>query len=111
MGNDQSIALRSDKSPVGAVRGVDRHLPQAPDGENSTEEERPIDKALGTLREAADGLGVDLKFRYDADLSQVVVLVRDSSGERVLRQIPSDEALRLARLTRAGRQQLLDRLI
>jgi flagellar protein FlaG len=41
--------------------------------------------------------GTQLKFRVDTDVGRVVVQVLDAQSGEVLRQIPREEALRLAR--------------
>jgi uncharacterized FlaG/YvyC family protein len=70
-----------------------------------------LDDAVTTLRNAAASARLDLDFRYDQDRSRIVVVVREAGGERVLRGLPREEALRLARLVRVRQQQLLDCLI
>ncbi len=40
--------------------------------------------------------GRELRFRVDEDTGRTVVTVRDSATGEVVRQIPNDEALRLA---------------
>jgi len=46
--------------------------------------------------------GTQLKFRVDSDVGRVVVQVLDSQSGEVLRQIPREEALKLARSTLDG---------
>lgn len=59
---------------------------------------------LGTLDQAVDLLavhamqaGAELDFRIDDDSGRVVVSVIDRSNGEILRQMPSEEALRIAR--------------
>lgn len=56
-----------------------------------------VDSALPWLREAAQQAGVDLTFRIEQDLQRVVVVVASRADGSVVRQIPSEEALRIAR--------------
>lgn len=56
-----------------------------------------VDSALPWLREAAEQAGVDLTFRIEQDLQRVVVVVANRADGSVIRQIPSEEALRIAR--------------
>ena len=42
--------------------------------------------------------GRELEFRVNEDTGRTVITVRDSATGEVIRQIPNDEALRLARL-------------
>lgn len=55
-----------------------------------------VEEALPWLRQAAERAGVDLSFRVDAESDRVVVSVTDRRDGTVLRQIPSEEALRIA---------------
>jgi len=49
--------------------------------------------------------GFDLRFRVDPDLHEVVVTMVDSESGSVLRQIPSEDALKLAKaLESIGKQ-------
>jgi flagellar protein FlaG len=49
--------------------------------------------------------GTQLKFRVDSDAGRVVVQVLDAQSGEVLRQIPRDEALTLARNSLDARTQ------
>lgn len=55
-----------------------------------------VEEALPWLRQAAERAGVDLSFRVDEESGRVVVSVTDRRDGTVLRQIPSEEALRIA---------------
>jgi flagellar protein FlaG len=101
--------------PQEAVEGVRRVEDRTPRSQHTEEEDRnklsQLNQAMEELKAAASNLTVDLSFRLDPDLGVIVVTVKDGESGRVLRQIPPEEALRLAKLLRAGRQQLLDRLL
>lgn len=49
-----------------------------------------------------------LDFSVDAALGVIVVTVTDASNGKVLRQIPSEEALRIARFIDSGRSALIE---
>lgn len=53
-------------------------------------------------------VGRTLEFRVDADTHRTVVTVRDAESGDVIRQIPGDEALRLARHLSQGLGGLVD---
>jgi len=53
-------------------------------------------EALERLQSYADRLNRNLEFSVDDSSGRTVVTVRDGSTEEVIRQIPSEEALRLA---------------
>ena len=57
-------------------------------------------------RSAAEA-GAAVTFRVDRDLNRVVVSVIDRADGTVLRQIPSEEALRIARNLRQGHSGLI----
>lgn len=52
----------------------------------------------------------DLKFRVDSDSGRVVIAVVDAVDGTVLRQIPGDEALRIAQSLQRLRSHLMDTL-
>ena len=52
--------------------------------------------AIERLQSYADRLNRDLEFSVDDSSGRTIVTVRDSSTDEVIRQIPSEEALRLA---------------
>ena len=49
----------------------------------------------------------DLEFRIDADTQRAVITVRDATGS-VIRQIPTEEALRVQRRLNEGSSTFLD---
>jgi uncharacterized FlaG/YvyC family protein len=44
-----------------------------------------------------------VRFEYDRNASQLIVRLVDVTTEKVLRQYPSEEALRVARLVKSGK--------
>ncbi|MEP7311482.1 MAG: flagellar protein FlaG [Pseudomonadota bacterium] len=55
--------------------------------------------------------GRDLSFRVDEGAGATVVTVRDASTGEIIRQMPSEEALRLLRRLNEGSATLLDRMV
>jgi flagellar protein FlaG len=55
--------------------------------------------------------GRELEFRVDDETGTTVVTVRDKATGDVIRQIPSEDVLRLARQLEAGTGSLLDLMI
>lgn len=53
-------------------------------------------------------VGRELEYRVDDETGQTVVTVRDKTTGDVIRQIPNEEVLRLARRLNAGSSALLD---
>ena len=69
-----------------------------------------VSKAIEQLNDYVQSLQRDLRFSLDDDLGRAVVRVIDSSTQEVIRQIPNETALQLARnLKDAQEQQLQDR--
>lgn len=56
-----------------------------------------VRQAVSRLNEYVQTLRRDLQFRVDEDSDRVVVTVTDSESGEVIRQIPSEEALAVAR--------------
>jgi len=55
--------------------------------------------------------GRDLSFRVDEAAGATVVTVRNASTGEIIRQMPSEEALRLLRRLNEGSATLLDRMV
>jgi flagellar protein FlaG len=58
--------------------------------------ENALESAAKQIESYLKSIGRELRFSVDEESGRTVITVRDSSGE-VVRQIPNDEALRLAR--------------
>ena len=64
------------------------------------------DELSNALDEANRKLAADsreIRFEFDGGASKLIVLLIDTSTQEVLRQFPSNEALRFARLINAGK--------
>jgi len=86
-----------------------RDAPQRDPAEE--EQSKEIQQAFAELKVATKKLNKDLNLRFDRNLGLIVLTIEEEGRERVLRQISTDELLRLSRLLRAKRQQLLDCLV
>jgi flagellar protein FlaG len=56
-----------------------------------------VQQAVSQINDFIQAFNRDLKFRVDRDTNQVVVTVMDSQSGEVIRQIPSEEVLAVAR--------------
>ena len=65
--------------------------------ERSQENREQLDEAVQSMRESANQSGADLSFRIDDDSGVTVVSVIARKSGEVLRQIPGDAALRIAK--------------
>jgi flagellar protein FlaG len=89
-----SYALAKTSAPTGA----------AADGSSAT---KALESAAKQIESYLKSIGRELRFSVDEESGRTVITVRDSSGE-VVRQIPNDEALRLARLLGHPPSALID---
>lgn len=66
-----------------------------------------LDKAIEELNRYVAGSRTDLRFAIDKDAGQLVVSIIDAESGQVLRQMPSLEALRIARYLEHDRLGLI----
>jgi flagellar protein FlaG len=86
---------RQELPPIGAA------LPPA-----ATSSE--VSQAVSRLNDYVQNLRRDLQFRMDEDSNRVIVTVVDSESGEVIRQIPSDEVLAVARSLEHARGLLVN---
>jgi len=60
-------------------------------------EKKDVAAAVGELREFVSKLGRDLAFRVDEGLDRSIITVLDSNTNQVVRQIPNEEVVAIAR--------------
>ena len=70
-------------------------LPPAPAGR--VEDASQVESAVSQISEFVQNLQRDLQFSVDEDSGRIVIKVIDSETNEVIRQIPPEDALRLAR--------------
>ncbi|HHO69378.1 MAG TPA: flagellar protein FlaG [Gammaproteobacteria bacterium] len=70
-------------------------LPPAPAGK--VEDASQVESAVSQISEFVQNLQRDLQFSVDEDSGRIVIKVIDSETNEVIRQIPPEDALRLAR--------------
>lgn len=66
-----------------------------------------VHQAVSRLNDYVQTLRRDLQFRVEEDSNRVVVTVMDSESGSVIRQIPSEELLAIARSLEVAQQGLL----
>jgi len=74
-------------------RPVDDRFPRSP---NNAESDRSIEGAVTKLNQFLQSSQRDLEFRFDPEVDRTIVTVLDASTEKVIRQLPSEAALKLA---------------
>ena len=109
-------ALMSMASNAGSPREAKRISPQTTIQPESTQRDGGVefsmqDKLLRLsrqLQEDMQRMNTNIDFSYNEEIKGLVVTVRDSNGERIIREIPSEEAIELARKMRDMIGNILD---
>lgn len=66
--------------------------------EQSTSQKLPLEKALDEINEQMKAWSTQLQFEVDPDVHQVVVSVVDAESGDVIRTIPSEAVLKIAKM-------------
>lgn len=64
---------------------------------NQPEPEEQIKQAVQKIQETVDNLAHNLRFSIDEDTGRTIIKVMDTHTEEVIRQIPTKEAIEIAR--------------
>ncbi|TWC42976.1 flagellar protein FlaG [Pseudomonas sp. SJZ079] len=72
----------------------------------STEQRQPVEEAVSSIKQFAQSIQRNLNFALDDSSGRVVVKVTDGVSGEVIRQIPSEDALRLAESLEEARSLL-----
>ena len=105
--HNKQLSSQSSQQPA-SVAG--RSLPQKDVEEPSVSIKAPpavpefdktdLDKAISELQDFVDGLGRSLSFRQDDSIDRSVITVLDTQTNTIVRQIPSEEVVAIARQIR-----------
>ena len=102
-------------APVPARGDSQRALPfvapaevAAPQATAGAATKAQLDQAVAELNSHFSAARTDLKFSVEKDLGVIVVAVVDAQDGKVLRQIPSEEAIRIARVITQQRNGLIE---
>jgi flagellar protein FlaG len=102
-GNQALAAVPDSEQAVAVVNGKDNGLAASlQNGEQKQPDEQTLGQSLKQLNDTVSLFNSDLEFTTDKESGAQVVKVVNRSSKEVIRQIPSEEAVRLA--------QALDRL-
>ncbi len=82
---------------VQALPAQPRADAQAVQSQTAPQEQESLEQTLQGAQEAAEAAGANLQFTIDKDSGKTIVKVVDSQTSEVIRQIPSEELLALAR--------------
>jgi flagellar protein FlaG len=89
---------------------VEQAKPPAPVAPAAAPARRDLEAATAQIERFVRSSGRALQFRVDDDSGRVVVSVRDSDTGELIRQIPSEAALRIAKSLENG-ETALDRVL
>lgn len=68
-------------------------------------------KLVDELNEISDSLNTDIKFSFDDELSEFYVTVSDKHTGRVIRKLPSEEAMKIKKSMKELVGSLLDKKV
>ena len=115
MANEIS-AVRATPAPFGATAGrAFLFSPQAAPEPARTSasgavRNEHLEQAVSKITEHYRSSGTQLSFRVDPDIGRVVVSVVDEQSGKILRQIPGEEVLRIARALHSSQAALIEEL-
>lgn len=98
--SDTALVTESGRPPVAEA------VEQLQSGAQQAQSREPVEEAVSSIREFAQSIQRNLNFALDDSSGQVVVKVTDGVSGEVIRQIPSEEALRLAESLEEARSLL-----
>ena len=107
-----AIALRpispgSASSAVNAEKSVAAKAEEVASTTPAAEQARqPVEEAISSIKQFAQSIQRNLNFALDDSSGRVVVKVTDAMSGDVIRQIPSEDALRLAESLEEARSLL-----
>jgi len=92
------LTPRLDERPAAvAESGAVAGRPVRPDAATTPPSKEDVSAAVDKLNEAMVNSSQSLKFEIDDDTKQIVVKIIDQSTREVVRQMPSKEALEMAK--------------
>lgn len=71
--------------------------PQGGQGASAGVSQEQVSQAVSDLNDYVQSVGRDLQFQVDEDSGRSIIKVLDSETQEIIRQIPSEEVLALAR--------------
>ncbi len=90
----EAVALGNDTAAVGAVSTT---VAAAPSPAAAQPEMSQIVQAVEEMRNAIAPVAQNLQFSIDEDIGRTIVKVVDASTDEVIRQIPSEEIVAIAK--------------
>ncbi|QEL56617.1 flagellar protein FlaG [Chromobacterium paludis] len=94
---DQSQPVLADSSQAVTAAGQSQQQQQQADVLKQKADPKQLQESVSQLNNAASVYNSSLQFSVDKDTDTTVVKVVDKENNKVIRQIPSEEALRIAK--------------
>ncbi len=95
--------------PVNSNEGASKSAVVSKDAVSSAKPtHQEVANAMSKMQDFAQVVSRDLNFSLDEESGEVVIKVVDSKTDEIVRQIPSEEALRIARALEAGGSFLVE---
>ncbi len=91
---------RTARSPASSVAELPRRAVSEPAAPQPSPAD--VEQASAQIEKYVQSAGRNLQFRVDADSGRVVVSVRDAETGELIRQIPNEAALRIAKSLEQG---------
>ena len=116
---DASVVSEHRVTAVDKINAVKQVQDLPHEGKNLPSETKQKDTEIENIEQAAQSMNEhaqlvqrQLQFSIDKDSGRTVITVLDSETQEVIRQIPGEEALQLARkLEQGGEIELLDQFV
>lgn len=86
-----------EKSPMVSNQYHQTKAEQIRQDANKKPQEHEVKQAVDELNNALSTMNVKRQFSVEKELNQVVVKIMDTAKDKVIRQIPSEEAINLAK--------------
>lgn len=87
--------------PSGSDRQAAEKVPTSPVKTDAVQQRQPdretIERAMQEVKKAVDPMARNLQFSIDEDTGRTIVRIVDTSTKEVIRQIPSEEVLAIAK--------------
>ena len=105
MANDISTRMASGPPPAEGVRSPrevqqalrDENGPKAAQAMSEERPEKPLEEVVSALNDLVQNLHKNLQFSNEEETGETIIKVVDSETNEVVRQIPSEEIVRLRR--------------
>ncbi|CAA9892323.1 Flagellar protein FlaG [Candidatus Methylobacter favarea] len=103
---DPSAQSAQDSTGKAEVQSAATGISAIAQAKKSDDSENDLQQAVSKLNEFVQTIQRNLQFTVDKESGTLVVKVIDSKSEKVIRQIPTEETLRLARTLMEQKDEL-----